>query len=108
MSAISSRQVSWYDVHLFVKPYVDAGGRFPLVGTAAWRSLPDDHPQKWAAVLDAAQHHALRVETAQEARAEAAKAVAAAADWPKVAQEIRQRSAFRAEHPWARRKGLGA
>lgn len=91
MTDISSRAVSWWSVHEFVEPYVDTGGRFPLVGTPSWRALPDDHPQKWAALLDAAQHHALRVEIAQEARAGASKDIAAAADWPQVAREIVQR-----------------
>ena len=60
-----------------------------MVGTPAWCQLPDTDRRKWAALLDAARHWALRVETAQQARAEAAKDVAQAEDWGAVAQRIR-------------------
>jgi len=108
MSGIASRTTDWWSVRSFVAPYLDAAGDYPMAGTLAWQELPAADARKWAALLDAASHHILRVETAQEARAEAAKAVAAAADWPRVAQEIRQREAFREAQPWARRKGVGA
>ncbi|MGB3893245.1 MAG: DUF2742 domain-containing protein [Mycolicibacter sinensis] len=101
-----SQQVSFWSVHTFVERYLDTAADFPMCGTPAWCLLPDGSREKWAALLDFAQHHALRVETAQQARAEAAKAVAGAADWPKVAQELHQREAFRRVNPWARRQGV--
>lgn len=101
-----SQQVSFWSVHTFVQRYLDSAGEFPMCGSPAWCLLPDDSRQKWAALLDFAQHHALRVETAQEERAEAAKAIAGAADWSRVAHEIRQRSSFREAHPWSRRKAV--
>lgn len=106
VTGVESRVVSWWSVHEFVEPYVDVGGRFPLVGTAAWRALPDDHQQKWAALLDAAQHHALRVETAQQARAEASRDIAASADWPAISRELLQLDSFRRMNPWSRRKAV--
>ena len=92
---ISSRQVSWWDVHEYVQPSLDSAGPWPTAGTPAWCALDDDDPAKLAALLDAAQHHVLRVETAQAALAEASRAVAAGADWPALAAEIvRGRAAY--------------
>jgi hypothetical protein len=59
-----------------------------MCGTAAWRALPDGDPAKLAAVLDGGRHHALRVELAQTARAEASRDISAVADWPAIATEI--------------------
>jgi Protein of unknown function (DUF2742) len=81
----SSRQVSWWTVHEFVQPYLDAAGSWPMAGTPAWCLLDDDDPAKWAALLDGAQHHALRVELNQSARAEASRAVSATANWSAIA-----------------------
>jgi hypothetical protein len=64
-----------------------------MVGNPAWCALPDDDPRKVAAIYDAAQHHALRVETAQTALAEASRHVSEAADWSRIAREIRDRQA---------------
>lgn len=84
-----SRAVSWWAVHEFVAPILERTGAWPMVGTPEWCSLPVDHPARIAALFDAARHWALRVETAQQARAEAAKDVAQAEDWGAVAQRIR-------------------
>ena len=92
MSAgLTSRSVSWWSVHEFVSAVLDQANGWPLVGTPAWCSLAHDDPQKWAALLDAAQQHALRVECSQAARAEASHDVSAAADWPAIATEVVQR-----------------
>src|SRR6478672_8401152 len=90
VSTVESRQVSFWSVHEFVQRYLDTAGHYPAAGTPAWCELGSTDRRKWAALLDAAQHHVLRVETAQEARAEASRAVAGAADWPAVAREINQ------------------
>jgi len=82
----ASQQVSWWSVHEFVAAVLNQVNDWPMLGTPAWCSLAHDDPRKWAAVLDGAQHHALRLELNQEARAEASRAVSAAADWPKVAR----------------------
>lgn len=102
---LSSRQVNWFDcVYLFVKPWLDAVGSWPMVGTPAWCDLPDDHPAKWAALLDAAQHWALRVETCQAAECEASRAVSAAADWGAVGTEMVQLNSFYEFRPWLKRR----
>lgn len=101
-----SQQVSFWSVHTFVQRYLDSAGDFPMCGSPAWCLLPDDSRQKWAALLDFAQHHALRAESAQEERAAASRAVAASVDWTQISREIRQRSAFRAAHPWSRRRAV--
>jgi hypothetical protein len=62
-----------------------------MVGTPEWCALESSDPRKLAALYDAAQHHALRVETAQAARAEASRAVAGAADWAAIAIELYRR-----------------
>jgi hypothetical protein len=90
-----SAAVSWWSVHEWVTRHLETVGTWPMAGTPQWSALPDDHPAKLAALLDAAQHHALRIETAQEARAQAAQAVSEAADWSAVAAATlrRRRSA---------------
>ena len=85
-----SQQVSWWAVHEFVAAVLDQANGYPMAGTPAWCSLAHDDPMKLAAVLDAGQHHALRIETEQQARAEASRDVAAATDWSRVAQYIVQ------------------
>ena len=61
-----------------------------MAGSLPWQQLADDDPRKWAALLDAARHHALRVDASQSAAAAAAKAVSAAADWSAIARRIHQ------------------
>jgi hypothetical protein len=75
-----------------------------MVGTPAWCALDDDAPAKIAALFDAAQHWALRLETCQEARCEASQAVSAAEDWSWVAGRVRDAEEFRRTHEWAVRR----
>ena len=115
-----NRQVSWWSVHQHCAPLLEQVGSWPPVGTPAWCALPDDDPRKTAALLDAAQQRALDLETRQlEARrtydewvaiqsrywaeCEASQAISAAADWPAIAQHIRDRRQFYAERPWLKR-----
>lgn len=100
---VSSRQVSWWSVHEHVWPLLAKVGSWPLAGTPAWCVLDDDDPRKWAAMLDAAQHHALRMETAQEQQCAASRDVAAAADWTGIARKIRDRNEFYTQRPWLKR-----
>lgn len=104
MKTTESQQVSWWSVHEWVQRYLDAAGHYPPAGTPSWCDLADGDRRKWAALLDAARHWVLRVETHQEQLAEASKAVSAAANWPAVAQEIRDLESFRAACPWANRR----
>jgi Protein of unknown function (DUF2742) len=99
----SSRQVSWLTVHEYIQHVLAEAGSWPMVGTPAWCLLADDDPVKIAAVYDAAQHWALRVETSQESLAQASRDVSAAADWDGIAQNIRAHNEFYAEKPWLRR-----
>jgi len=101
-----SQSVSWWRVHEYVTECVGTLTDWPMAGTPAWCDLDDWDPRKLAAVLDAGQHHALRVETAQEARAQASKAISAAADWRGIAQELNQIREFRATRPWATRQAV--
>ena len=92
MRPVESRSVSWWPVHEFLAAVLaQANEAPPMAGTPAWRALADSDPTKLLALAVAGEHWVLRMETAQEQRAEASKAVAASADWPAVAQEIRQR-----------------
>lgn len=86
MTAIESRTVDWWSVHQFVLPTLEGVRSWPMAGTLTWQHLPDDHPAKLAALYDAAQHWALRVDSCQEAMADASKAIAASADWPATAR----------------------
>jgi hypothetical protein len=87
----SSQQVSWWSVHEHVTPLLEAAGSWPMVGTPAWCALADTDPRKLAALLDGAQHWALRMDSCQEARADASHAISAALDWPAIANEIFRR-----------------
>jgi hypothetical protein len=100
---VSSQQVSWWDVHLFVEQLLAEVGDWPMAGTPEWCALDDDDPAKTAALLDAAQHWILRVETCQAAECEASSDVSAAADWGQIGRQIRQHNEFYAEKPWLRR-----
>jgi hypothetical protein len=63
---MGSATVRWWDL--------------PIAGTQRWFDLPDSDPRKLAAVVSAAEYHALRMETAQQARAQASQAISGAAD----------------------------
>jgi Protein of unknown function (DUF2742) len=88
---MTSQQVSWLSVHELVTAVTNQVNDWPMLGTPAWCSLAHDDPRKWAALLDGAQHWALRVETCQEAAAEASHDISAAADWSAVARADRRR-----------------
>jgi hypothetical protein len=103
-SGLPSRQVSWWDVHQYVTPLLDQLGSWPMAGTPAWCDLHDADPVKLAALFDAAQHWALRLETCQraqeisgfEAHCQATRDISAAANWSALAQAItaRRNSAY--------------
>ena len=99
---MTSQQVSWWSTHEFVVAHLQVE-HWPLVGTPAWCQLDDDDPVKWASVLDAARHWALRVDTCQQAHADASSEVSAAADWSHIAEYIRAEREFYAAHPWMKR-----
>jgi hypothetical protein len=90
VSALDSRTVAWWPVHEFIAAAVAQADNLPAAGTPAWCALADDDHRKLLAVAVAGEHHVLRIEIAQEARAEASKAVAAATDWAQVAREVQQ------------------
>jgi hypothetical protein len=87
----ASAAVSWWSVNEHVAPFLETAGSWPMAGTPAWCDLSDDDPAKVAALLDAARHWVLRVETGQEAMAEASQAISAAVDWAAVARRVCQR-----------------
>ena len=99
----ASQQVDWWSVHEFVAAVLDQVNGWPTLGTPAWCSLANDDPQKWAALLDGAQHHALRLELNQQAECQASRDISAAADWSGIAQQVRQHNEFYAAKPWLRR-----
>lgn len=107
MKATESQRVTWESVHELILPILNQVNDWPTLGTPAWCSLAHDDPRKWVALLDGGQHHALRLELNQRARADASKAISAgvslvdddelsvrtkpATDWKSVGQEIRRR-----------------
>jgi hypothetical protein len=100
---MSSAAVSFWSVHEHVTEFLESVGTWPMLGSVEWRNLDADHPAKLAAIFDAAQHWALRIEMAQEARAEASRAISDAADWASIGREIQQLRQFRNSRPWTRR-----
>ncbi|WP_308204256.1 DUF2742 domain-containing protein [Mycobacterium interjectum] len=105
VTSVASQQVSFWPTWEFLQAVVAQAncGPLPWPGTSSWCELADGDPRKLLALASFGVHHALRVEVAQEAHAEASRAILAGADWPKVAGEIRQRSEFRESRPWLRR-----
>lgn len=83
-----SRQVDWWAVHQLVVPVLDSVGDWPLVGTPLWVVLDDHDPVKWAAVIDAGRHQALRWDSIGQANAQASQAVSTATKWRTVARDI--------------------
>ena len=94
---------SWWDAHLYVLPWLEAAGDWPLIGSPEWVALDDQDLRKKAAVLDAARHWALRLQTCQEARNDASKDLAVSADWKAIANESRQKADWISARPWMRR-----
>ncbi len=102
----SSQQTNWWSVHEFIAPALARVQSWPMAGSPEWRSLDDADPVKTAALLDAAQHWILRVESCQQARCEASRDVSDAADWSALVQEINDRADFYAAKPWLKRAAL--
>ncbi|MGV0624462.1 DUF2742 domain-containing protein [Mycolicibacter minnesotensis] len=88
---MDSRQISWWPVHTFLEAALAQAncGPLPTAGTPSWQALADTDHRKILALASAGEHAILAWETAQEHRAEAAKAIAAAEDWPAAARQIR-------------------
>ncbi|OBF95783.1 hypothetical protein A5773_13875 [Mycobacterium sp. 852014-52450_SCH5900713] len=84
--------MDWWLVHQFVQPLLTEVGCWPMAGTLTWQNLAEDHPAKIAAIYDAAQHHALRVDAAQAALVGAGQDISAAVDWSGFASSSRQRN----------------
>ena len=91
MNEIGAFAVSWWSVHEFVTAQLHHVEHWPLIGTPLWCELSDDDPVKLAAILDAAQHWALRVETCQEGLAQVSRDISTAENWSAIAAEILQR-----------------
>lgn len=77
----ASQQVSWWSTHEFITALVANVNNLPVAGTPAWCALSDNDPAKLIALAVAGEHHVLRVETAQNAMAEASRVVAASPNW---------------------------
>lgn len=101
---MTNSQVSWWSVHECVSQLLDRVGEWPLIGTPEWCALPNNDPAKLAAIYSAAEHWALRLETCQQAKADASKDIAQAADWAAIGCDIARREGFYRERPWLRRK----
>jgi hypothetical protein len=103
MRATESQQVTWESVHALILPILNQVNDWPTLGSPAWCSLAHEDPRKWAALLDGAQHHALRLELNQRARADASRAMSGSLDWAALGREINARNDFYAEKPWLKR-----
>lgn len=85
-------QVSWYETHLFLESVLAQAncGALPWAGTPAWMAMEDSDPRKLLALAVFGVKYALRIDTAQQAVAEASRAVSGAADWSAVAQQVQR------------------
>jgi Protein of unknown function (DUF2742) len=102
-STAFSQQVSWWPVHKFVQAVLDQVNEWPTLGTPEWCSLDHDDPRKWAALLDGAQHWALRMDTCQEAECAASREISASADWSAISRRTHDQSEFYTQRPWLKR-----
>ncbi|BBY36326.1 hypothetical protein MMAN_04600 [Mycobacterium mantenii] len=104
-NAIASQQVSWWETHQFVERMLAQAntGQLPWAGSPAWCAMADGDPRKVLALAVDGEHHVLRKEVAQTAQAAAARAIAGAADWPAMGNQMRSRAAFYDARPWLRR-----
>lgn len=100
---VSSQQAAWWPVHQHIVQALEQVGSWPMVGTPAWCALDDQDPAKLAALLDAAQHWALRLETCQQARCDASREISAAGDWSALRRRIFVRTCFYDARPWLKR-----
>lgn len=66
-------------------------GPLPWPGTPSWCELADGDPRKLLALAQFGVHHALRIETAQQAGAEASKAMSNALNWSEVSRQTQRR-----------------
>lgn len=90
--APASQEVSWWATHVFITELVaQANTTLPWAGTPAWRALDDADPRKLLSLALAGEHHVLRIESGQQAIAEAGEAISAAEDWSQVAQQVQRR-----------------
>jgi hypothetical protein len=107
VTTLDSQQVSWWEVHEFVGAVAAQAncGALPWPGTPAWCEMSAGDPRKLLALAQFGVHHALRVETAQQARCDASRAVSAAADWSAIGRERLKLNAFFAARPWLTRAG---
>lgn len=89
----ASREVSWWATHVFIEAVVAQAncGPLPVAGTPAWTALADGDPRKLLALAVAGEHHVLRVQLGQEARAQAAEDVHGGANWTEVARQVQRR-----------------
>jgi hypothetical protein len=101
--ALASQQTSWSEVHGFVLPRLREVGDWPMVGSPLWCELDEADPVKWASLLDAAQHWALRVEHFQQARCGASKGISSDHAWSSMARFLKRREEFLAARPWMKR-----
>ncbi|OBK85290.1 hypothetical protein A5649_02675 [Mycolicibacter heraklionensis] len=81
--------MNWWATHQFITALIAQANDLPVAGTPAWCQLADGDPAKLLALAAAGEHAVLRWETAQEAAAEASKAIAASEDWPAFARCVR-------------------
>jgi hypothetical protein len=101
---VFSQQVSWWTVHEFVVPWLQGARPFPMLGTPSWVALDNRDPVKWAALLDAAQHWALRVETCQQTECEASHDISAAYNWGAIGRGNRRYAEFYKQKPYLKRR----
>lgn len=101
----ASQQVNWWEAHLFMQAALAQAncGPLPWPGTPAWCAMSDGDPRKMLALAEFGEHHALRVETAQAALADASRDVSASADWSQIAREVQQRQAAEGSGAYIRR-----
>ena len=90
---MDSRAVSWAPVWDLLAPVLGPPGLTP--GTPAWCALPDDDGDKWEAVLWACLWWVVAEDARQDAKAEASRAISAAAEWAAASREIHQLNAAR-------------
>ncbi|MCV7176764.1 DUF2742 domain-containing protein [Mycolicibacterium sphagni] len=85
--------MNWHEVYLYAERLAAGRGvaldHQLLAGTPRWCGMPDTDARKLMSLLLGGVRDALRNDTRQEAVSDASSEISTAADWPAVAQRVR-------------------
>lgn len=89
----ASKQVNWHETYLYAERLAASHGvalnHQLIAGTPSWCGMADHDARKLMALILGGVREAIQNDARQEALADASREVSTAADWPAVAQRVR-------------------